>query len=181
MIITKFEPKGYAQLSNDMSPAAENGTTSAFEIRRFLKSEASEDFACALALRTEVFVVEQNVPPEEEQDDYDEEALHWLFLDGQNGEALATGRMLPYQEVCQSRPVAKIGRVAVKKSRRGEKLGNLLMREILSYVDAEGFDQAILDAQTPVLGFYEKLGFVAEGEEFMDAGIPHYRMRRVVR
>jgi len=51
----------------------------------------------------------------------------------------------------------------------------------LNYVEAEGYDQAILDAQTYALKFYEKLGFIAEGAEFEEGGIPHRRMRLLFR
>ncbi len=149
-------------------------------MRQFRQAEDPDAFRLAMALRMEVFVDEQRVPPEEELDDHDAEALHWLLLEEASGQPVAVGRMLPYQEGCQMRPVAKIGRIAVKKSHRGQKLGDRLMQAILNACRAEGFDQAILDAQTPVIPFYEKLGFVAEGDEFMDAGIPHYRMRLVL-
>jgi predicted GNAT family N-acyltransferase len=89
--------------------------------------------------------------------------------------------MVAYQEGCQMRPVAKIGRIAVSQARRGQKLGDWIMREILQTVREEGYEQAILDSQTQAISFYEKLGFVAEGEEFLDAGILHYRMRLVLR
>lgn len=75
------------------------------------------------------------------------------------------------------RPVAKIGRIAVKRSMRGKRLGELVMREILATAMEQGYEQAILDAQVQALPFYEKLGFVAEGDEFLDANIPHYAMR----
>ena len=149
-------------------------------IRRFYKSQAPADFDRALALRLVVFVQEQAVPLEEERDEADEEAMHWLVLNPGTLEPLATSRMISYQEGCQMRPVAKIGRVAVSKRMRGQGLGEWLMREILKTVAAEGFEQAILDAQVQALPFYQKLGFIAEGDEFMDAGILHYRMRLVL-
>ncbi len=149
-------------------------------LRQFLKAEAPADFERALALRLTVFVEEQAVPLEEERDEADETALHFLVLHPETQESLATGRMMAYQEGCQMRPVAKIGRVAVSKSMRGQGLGEWLMRQILNAIDAERFDQAILDAQVQALPFYEKLGFMAEGDEFLDAGIPHYRMRLVL-
>jgi predicted GNAT family N-acyltransferase len=159
------------------SNTEKNGLT----IKRFRREEAPADFERAIALRTRVFVDEQQVPIEEERDHYDDEATHWLVEESATGEAVATGRMISYQEGCQMRPVAKIGRIAVTGSRRGQRLGDWVMREILKTVAAEGYDQAILDAQTRVIPFYEKLGFVVEGDEFMDANIPHFRMRLTIR
>lgn len=148
------------------------------EIRRFTRESAPDDFEKAWQLRLEVFVKEQHVPIELEQDKADDEAQHWLLLE--NDLPVATGRFIAYQEGCQMRPVAKIGRIAVKKEARGNHLGERMMQEILRYVQAEDYDQAILDAQTPVVPFYEKLGFRAEGDEFEDAGIMHYRMRLIL-
>lgn len=154
---------------------------SPYVIRQFDRAGSPADFERALALRLEVFVSEQAVPIEEEQDEADDEAIHWLILESATLSPLCTARMLPYQEGCQMRPVAKIGRVAVKKSMRGKQFGALIMGEIMATVQREGYDQAILDAQVQVIPFYEKLGFVTEGEEFLDAGIRHYRMRSVLR
>ena len=155
-------------------------TATPYVIRRFSREESPLDFELALSLRMEVFVEEQAVPEDEEQDDGDDEAVHWLVLNTYTLETIATARMLPYQEGCQMRPVAKIGRVAVKRSIRGRRLGELVMKEVMETVAEQGYEQAILDAQVQALPFYEKLGFVAEGDEFMDAGIPHYRMRCVL-
>ena len=52
------------------------------------------------------------------------------------------------------------------------------MRDALARAAARGFTVAILDAQVPVISFYERLGFAAEGPVFDDAGIPHRRMTR---
>lgn len=166
-----------SQFVNAPLPAEPEQSLAGLAFQSFLKAESPSQFEQALRLRTQVFVHEQQVPAEEEQDEYDDEARHWLLIDPSTGDAIATGRMLSYQEGCQMRPVAKIGRIAICQGHRGKGLGHALMREILKAVDAEGFDQAILDAQTSVMPFYAKLGFIAEGDEFLDAGIPHFRMR----
>ncbi len=152
-----------------------------FTIRQFKKEESPQDYAQVMQLRTDVFIKEQQVPEDREQDEYEDEAIFWLISNAESGEPLATGRMRSYQEGCQMQPVAKIERVAIVQTLRGQNLGRRLMEAMLENINAEGFSQAILDAQTPVIAFYEKLGFVAEGEEFMDAGIPHIRMRLVLR
>lgn len=146
-------------------------------IRIFRKEDAPQDFERAAQIRTTVFVEEQGLPLEEELDEYDDEAIHWLIV-APGEEPIATGRIISCQEGCQMRPVAKIGRIAIKKSMRGLKLGNLLMQEILRVAIEEGYDQAILDARTDVVPFYEKLGFITEGDEFMECNTPLYRMRK---
>lgn len=148
-------------------------------IRRFTREESPLDFDLALDLRKEVFVAEQSIPLEAELDEYDDEAIHWLILNLESLEILATVRMVSYQEGCQMRPVAKIGRIAVKQSARGKGLGLLIMREVLGAVDEQGYDQAILDAHVHLVPFYEKLGFVAEGDPFTIAGVSLSRMRYV--
>jgi predicted GNAT family N-acyltransferase len=133
-------------------------------------------FAQAMAIRTEVFVAEQHVPAENEQDALDDTALHFLLapLDPDQP-PVSTGRYFSYGP--PEAGVVKIGRVAVLKSHRGSGLGRVLMRYMMDVAARQGYRQAILDAQTHALGFYASLGYVAEGEEFMDENIPHYRMR----
>lgn len=125
--------------------------------------------AKALELRREVFVSEQGVPLELEIDEMDEAAIHFVLL--LEGEVAATLRLLP-QDNC-----VKIGRVAVKREYRKRGLGTRLMKLAIAHAVLGGFHGAILDAQVDSIPFYEKLGFSAEGEIFMDAGIPHRGMR----
>ncbi|MHB1301460.1 MAG: GNAT family N-acetyltransferase [Burkholderiales bacterium] len=125
--------------------------------------------AKALELRKEVFVFEQGVPLELEIDEMDETAIHFVLL--LEGEVAATLRLLP-QDNC-----VKIGRVAVRKDFRSMGIGTLLMKRAIEHAIREGFPEAVLDAQHDSMRFYEKLGFSAEGEIFMDAGIPHKGMR----
>lgn len=121
------------------------------------------------ALRFRVFVDEQKVPPHEEVDDFDEEALHFAAVLDET--VVGTARL-----VDKGSGVGKIGRVAVELPHRGSGIGKALMLAVME----EGFNRfhtLILDAQTSALPFYEKLGFIGEGEEFLDCDIPHLRMR----
>lgn len=127
------------------------------------------EFEACYAIRKTVFVEEQAVPLELELDEYDDIATHFLLRDGDA--PLATARLL------DKHGRAKIGRVAVLQEARGRGLGLLLMRAVLDEARRQGFSEAVLDSQTYAIPFYERLGFVAEGEEFDDAGIPHYLMR----
>ena len=125
-------------------------------------------------LRHEVFVEEQGVPVELEIDEHDEmDAIH--FLGEVNGTSAAAARIVVKQET------AKIGRLVVSKPHRGGGHGVAMMRFVLDHVRDEGLaTEVALDAQIQATGFYEALGFAIEGEEFMDAGIPHVRMVRTV-
>ena len=123
----------------------------------------------ALKLRREVFVVEQGVPAELEIDEYDEKAVHFVALKG--GEAVAAMRLVPHGNS------AKIGRVAVKRELRRKGLGTALMKRGIEHAGALGLLEIFLDAQVDSISFYEKMGFMPEGELFDDAGLPHRRMR----
>ena len=82
-------------------------------------------------LRIEIFVKEQGVPEENEFDDYDRQVPHLvIFLDG---EAVATGRVIPYGE-----DTVKIGRIAVKKDKRGFHLGEKIVLELLRKSKEDG-------------------------------------------
>ncbi len=129
------------------------------------------DREAAMRIRFEVFVDEQQVPPELEPDEYDTDALHLLAVNESTGEVVGTARIVE-----KGSGVAKIGRVAVRKAWRGRGVGEALMRQAMTEAQAAGMTEAILDAQVPVIPFYERLGFVAEGPVFDDAGIPHRRM-----
>ena len=122
-------------------------------------------------IRKAVFVEEQAVPLELEMDEYDDVAVHFLMRDAE-GTPLATARLL------DKHGLAKIGRVAVLKDARGLGLGLTLMQFVVNEARRRGFTEAVLDSQTYAIPFYERLGFMAEGEEFDDAGIPHFLMRR---
>lgn len=122
----------------------------------------------AAPIRYAVFVDEQKVPAEIELDDWDALSLHALALDAQ-GRVLGTGRLLPD---------GHIGRMAVLRSARGQGVGTALLRALLQAARARGDREVVLSAQTHAMPFYEKAGFIAEGDEYDDAGIPHRQMRR---
>ncbi|MEM9734447.1 MAG: GNAT family N-acetyltransferase [Pseudomonadota bacterium] len=125
----------------------------------------------AYQLRYEVFVEEQNVPVELERDEHDEtDAVHFIAIQADN--VVGTARII------RKGTAAKVQRVAVAKSHRGTGLGRSLMRHLMEFAPSmEGIDAIVLGAQIDALPFYEKLGFVAEGDVFDDAGIPHRTMR----
>ena len=123
----------------------------------------------AQELRIEVFVVEQGVPAELEWDEGDEVSIHAVAYDAE-GQAVATGRLLPD---------GHIGRMAVRKSARGRGIGLEVLEALLAEARRLGYGRLVLHAQTHAVPFYRKHGFVEEGEEFMEAGIPHRLMSRL--
>ncbi|MDO8891778.1 MAG: GNAT family N-acetyltransferase [Sulfurimicrobium sp.] len=123
----------------------------------------------ASALRYAVFVQEQQVPEELELDAEDANALHLLVRDAA-GNALGTLRILTRGKA------ANIGRVAVTAEARRQGIGSEMVRRALAYCRDLRLESVSLDSQTHITPFYEKLGFRATGEVFMDAGIPHLHM-----
>lgn len=121
------------------------------------------------ALRREVFVWEQKVPEEEENDADDLTATHFVAV--AQGEVVGTLRLLDKPEHI------KIGRVAVRLAFRGQGIARTLILAAMDHSRAQGRDRFYLTAQSDKLGFYEKLGFAAFGPEFQDGGMPHRAMR----
>jgi predicted GNAT family N-acyltransferase len=124
----------------------------------------------AAPIRRAVFVDEQKVPLEMELDEFDPLSLHALALDGQ-GRAVGTGRLLPD---------GHIGRMAVLREARGQGVGSALLKALLQAARARGDREVALSAQAHAVPFYLRFGFVAEGDEYDDAGIPHRAMRRAL-
>ncbi|WP_236240994.1 GNAT family N-acetyltransferase [Streptomyces sp. CC228A] len=142
------------------------------------------DRKAAFAVRREVFVVEQGVPEDLEYDAYDATAVHVLAVRGHDGTALGTGRLLHGPDAAGrtggAAGVGSLGRLAVTRAARGLGVGAALVRGIEDAARARGLTAVDLHAQTHALRFYERLGYVAYGGEFLDAGMPHRAMRRTL-
>lgn len=119
------------------------------------------------AIREAVFIREQNVPAELEWDGMDDGSRHALVL-STNGDAIGCGRLMPN---------GHIGRMAVLPQWRKQKVGTAIMEALLEEARSRGYKQVDIDAQTFAIPFYHKFDFVEYGEEFMDAGMPHKKMK----
>lgn len=127
-----------------------------------------EAVAKALALRHQVFVIEQRVPIEEELDQHDAHATH--FVASENERLLGTCRVR-----CQQK-IARLERLAVKKTARGRGVATQLLLAVEGWAANEKMDQITLHAQTDAIVLYEKLAYRAVGERFFEAGIEHQKM-----
>jgi predicted GNAT family N-acyltransferase len=124
-------------------------------------------------IRTDVFMHEQQVSAADEWDGLDENAQH--FLVSYTGQAVGCARLLFEEQ--DGKTLCHIGRVAILKPFRGKGLGHELIAFVISHCKKIAPESSIyLHAQTDRRRFYETLGFVAEGDVFMDAGIPHISM-----
>ncbi|MDD5057181.1 MAG: GNAT family N-acetyltransferase [Sideroxydans sp.] len=119
------------------------------------------------AIREAVFIREQHVPVELEWDGMDESSRHALAL-SLNGDAIGCGRIFPN---------GHISRMAVLPQWRKKMVGTALMEALLDEARSRGYPQVDIDAQTFAIPFYHKFGFVEYGKEFMDAGMPHKKMK----
>ncbi len=128
-----------------------------------------DDMATLKAIRFEVFVEEQKVPADEEIDANDPLSIHAIVWS--NGKAAACGRLLPD---------GHIGRMAVRKPFRGLGVGGLVLQHLIERARQRRDVDVVLSAQKHAIGFYEKFGFVAEGDEYLDCNIPHRDMRKIL-
>ena len=124
-----------------------------------------------MALRKEVFIVEKNVPEEEELDGKEKEHIHFGMYE--NGTLIACLRA---QGVGDG--LLHIGRIAVKKDCRGKGMGKTLLEFLFTYAKENGFSAVELSAMDSAEGFYKKLGFIPEGDYYPEAGIPHIYMKK---
>ena len=136
-----------------------------------------EEMAEALSVRRAVFIEEQAVPESEEIDQHDREpgfvtsSRHVLVRS--EGRPVGAGRLLLTHG---DEELPHIGRVAVLAAYRRQGVGREVMMALHRLAREQGYRGATLAAQTHALGFYEKLGYVARGEVFLDVGIEHQDM-----
>lgn len=125
--------------------------------------------ALAAPVRFAVFVEEQRVPPEIELDEMDPLSLHVLAF--QDEQAIGTARLLPDGHV---------GRMAVLEAWRGRGIGGRMLARLIDEARLRGHREVVLAAQVHAAGFYRAHGFVEQGEEYLEAGIAHRQMRRIL-
>jgi predicted GNAT family N-acyltransferase len=121
------------------------------------------------AIRHGVFVQEQAVPAELEVDGLDESSEHFLARLASLPVAAARARATPKGW--------KIERVAVLAAQRGLGVGRAVVEHMLEHAPAGAV--IYVHAQENAVGFWQRLGFRAEGERFEEAGIAHRWMRYV--
>ena len=119
----------------------------------------------ARLIRELVFIVEQNIPEQDEWDDQDAISKHFVVYD--RDQPVATARLLQDNSV---------GRVAVIQKYRGQGIGWLIMLEIIEHAQQQQYPFLKLSSQLHAISFYEKLGFVTQGDPYDECGIPHIEM-----
>jgi predicted GNAT family N-acyltransferase len=132
--------------------------------------EAQKD---AIQVRHEVFILEQRVPEELEIDEFDPFAFHALAYF--NNACIGTARLLINDDGS-----GQIGRMAVLIAFRNKGLGRQIMKVLIETAKLKGISSLALHAQVSAIPFYEKLGFVANGPIYDEAGISHRNMMMVL-
>ncbi|WP_053365604.1 GNAT family N-acetyltransferase [Bacillus sp. FJAT-27245] len=122
----------------------------------------------AFSVRRTVFVDEQQVPEEEEIDQYEDDCAHFVLYNGT--EAQGAGR---YRFVDG---YGKVERICVLRESRGTGAGKAIMNKIEEYAKEQGAKKLKLNAQVHAIPFYAGLGYEVVSDEFLDAGIPHKTM-----
>ncbi|MBT2684623.1 GNAT family N-acetyltransferase [Bacillus sp. ISL-37] len=132
-----------------------------------------QELADAFEVRKSVFIHEQNVPEEEEIDQFESESVHFVLYDD-NRKAAGAGRFRVLDGI------GKVERICVLKENRKTGAGVAIMNEIEDYAKSQGISTLKLNAQTHAIPFYSKLGYETVSEEFLDAGIPHKTMKKSI-
>jgi predicted GNAT family N-acyltransferase len=122
------------------------------------------------AVRRAVFIDEQSIPEDMEWDEFDEVSRHAIAEDA-GGKAVGCGRLLGD---------GHIGRLAVLSSWRGRGVGAALLCHLVDFARTRGHARTILNAQKQAMSFYARHGFIVAGDEYLEAGIPHRTMTRVL-
>jgi|CXWL01.1.fsa_nt_gi predicted GNAT family N-acyltransferase len=124
------------------------------------------DEAALKAVRTRVFIEEQDVPEADEWDTDDLGADHALART-HDGVPIGTGRLTPD---------GRIGRMAVLREWRAQGVGAALLRHLIERARERGMRRLQLHSQAHAIPFYASFGFVAKGEEFIECDMPHQSM-----
>lgn len=123
----------------------------------------------AFEIRRRVFVIEQNVDPAEEYDEYESSCVHFLAKEG--AQPIGTCRIRKTENGC------KLERFAVLKEHRGKGAGAALVQACLQHEWlSEPGTYVYMHAQEHALDFYARFGFTASGDRFWECEIPHFKM-----
>lgn len=143
-----------------------------FSVKTF-QELSTEELYSILQLRSEIFVVEQDCVYQD-IDDKDQKAYH--VIGTKQGKIIAYARIFNGGDYFE---LPSIGRILVKEDQRKFKYGYDLVASSIKYIEENFSETSILiSAQTYLTKFYNSLGFIQLGEEYLEDGIPHIKMKR---
>lgn len=135
-------------------------------------AESNKEITDAYHIRKTVFVTEQQVPLSIEMDNYDDEAIH--FIGYLNDVPILASRLRFVNDY------GKLERICVLKEHRGKSFGQHVIQAMELTIKGHGYDRAVLNAQEHAINFYKKLGYRVISKPFIDAGIPHVTMEKLI-
>ena len=133
-----------------------------------------EDRDAAYALRREVFETEQNVPRPLDRDTHDHNANHVVAFSA-DGRCVGTGRLVRVDQ-----RTAQIGRMAVAREVRRHGVGAKVIDLLEQMARLRGIAELVCHVQQPAIPFFRHRGYVEDGAEFLEEGLPHVKMRKVL-
>lgn len=135
--------------------------------RYYLGLDHMEEIA---PIRREVFGTEQGITDDILFDDDDETAIQAVvYKDSNRTEPVGVGRLIKLSTDGDY----KIGRIAVKKSERGQGYGDFIVRMLVDKGLMMGANRVLVGSQPHAVGFYQKIGFRPIGESYVEAGMEH--------
>lgn len=142
------------------------------------RATTAEELAACMQIRRVVFIDEQGVPEADELDELDAVCRHFIATPDKASpprEAIGTARLLFVDA-----DTAKAQRVAVLREHRRHGVGAALMFALEGEAARSGRSTLMLSSQVSAIPFYQRLGFEAYGDTFLDAGIEHRMMHKQV-
>ena len=120
-------------------------------------------------IRRHIFIEEQNVPEELEWDEHDNSSTHFFVTS--DDRVIAVARL---------KTDGQIGRMGVLAEYRRQGIGSKLLNFVLQLAASRNLDKVYLHAQTQAIAFYQEHGFIAQGDVFFEANIPHREMLKKI-
>lgn len=154
----------------ETSPTGTPRNVAGYEVRGV---RTSAELEAAMALRHDVFCLEQGVPVSEEHDGRDHLGLHLIAIDGE-GNVLGTCRLVFVGNTVQ------FSRLAIVQAARRRGLATMLLQAADAEARKRGATRLVLHAQTYARALYERAGYLARGREFREAGIEHVAMEKIL-
>jgi len=151
----------------DVASLSSVSATVKYEVRH---ARGQRELEAALALRHDVFCVEQGVPRHEELDGRDGDGIHLVAVEG--AEVVGTCRLLLVGRTVQ------FSRLAVRADARRRGIATALLEVAEAESRAAGARRLVLHAQRYAQALYENAGYRARGGVFREAGIEHIAMER---
>jgi predicted GNAT family N-acyltransferase len=134
--------------------------------------KSGEQLLDAYSIRKKVFVEEQQVPQELEIDEFEDQCEHFVAYNDQKI-PVGAGRLRPL-----SAKEAKVERICVSQSERGNGLGAFIMKELENVAADMEIRTLLLHSQDHAEAFYLRLGYQSISEPFDEAGIIHVKMKK---